>query len=93
MKAQSLLPVCDAVDDLQRYVTERAKCDPEFKAGYEDEKAFLALIRANNAPGAGQETADALTCYMADRAVRDPEFQTAYEAELRELGFIKDENC
>ena len=34
------------MDDLDRYVAERAQRDPEFKAAYEAESAVLALVRA-----------------------------------------------
>lgn len=46
---------------IERYAEERSTRDPEFKAGYEEECAILALVRARNAADLTQkDVADAL---------------------------------
>ena len=46
---------------IEKYAEERSVRDPEFKAGYEEERAVLALIRARNAADLTQkDVAEAL---------------------------------
>lgn len=46
---------------IEKYAEERSSRDPEFKAGYEEECAVLALVRARNSSAlTQQDVADAL---------------------------------
>lgn len=46
---------------IEKYAEERSARDPEFKAGYEEECAILALVRARNAAEmTQQDVADVL---------------------------------
>lgn len=40
---------------IEQYAEERSARDPEFKAGYEEERALLALVRARNAAALTQK--------------------------------------
>ena len=40
---------------IDKYAKERSKRDPEFKAGYDEEMALLALVRARNEAAMSQK--------------------------------------
>jgi DNA-binding XRE family transcriptional regulator len=40
---------------IDKYANERSKRDPEFKAGYDEEMALLALVRARNEAAMSQK--------------------------------------
>jgi DNA-binding XRE family transcriptional regulator len=40
---------------IERYAEERSRRDPAFKAGFEEEQAVLALVRARNAAQLSQQ--------------------------------------